>query len=953
MSFHKALEHPTFGPCELVQHIIAIRWKTRLSLHVIQDKLTHHSLMLASEVPEVGEPAREGVRDPRHVHVNQSETLTWATSRKSTEDMLDKLREDEEVLWIAPVWRALRAQHGPQSYFAINPMVLLVTERCAVSLDELSSLGEASIDEVRTRLLRGFVVVDLPRHNAIEVGQKLIHTLGPDNVLFENFPYLSPTAGREDDEHGKRGEHDGCEESCGYCCGHRGRDERGRRDGSGERCGCCSYCGCRERDGRDERGEGQRGRCAATGIELIPNDPLFPAQWDMQRINAPRAWPISEGSPAVVIAVLDTGVELHHPDLDLFPLSYSTITHTNDGSPVAPHGTACAGIIGGRINNAIGVAGLAGRSRVMAISTNWSDVQVAEGLFWAADNGARVVSMSFGVYASWSVWNFAIIQAGLQFAEARNLVLVAATGNENQPVSRFPASDPTTIGIGGSNKADVRKSVGDTSSEPFWGACFGPDVDVVAPCLEIPTTDELGPAGYTPTNFDLAFNGTSSATPHAAALAGLILSVNPSLSNVQVRRILSESTDKINQPAYAFAPTPGKPFGTWNDQVGYGRINAERALRIACATVERCAPTRGCEVDLRPDPCCVSPGEPPWCCCPVCVMCCETRCLCVPIKECECPGMIVKGTIEIAVEFEHKLCLGGKQQGPLLFTQTLLPGEKVTLFHHERYRRVTGEAERFSAQTTFLQFLSAVHQANTAGSLELLGDRLATVRGGTAAAVGGGLAGLLGTRGRASTESRITDHRELRVGAVSEAFQRSAAQSAQLTGAERSILITGQEDKETASGIARTLCNDNDCRAVTYFVRRVMELWSVSTRVCEVKFRVCAPGFPLEWRSIEDIGSLPRPILDQLEHVLKHLPRPGERTRHRECISLPTDGCVFDPELASCCSCEPERSTALAIQLEKQKAEARRACLEAQALELELERRRLLLERGELAPFGK
>lgn len=125
------------------------------------------------------------------------------------------------------------------------------------------------------------------------------------------------------------------------------------------------------------------------------------------------------------------------------------------------------------------------------------------------------------------------------------------------------------------------------------------------------------------------------------------------------------------------------------------------------------------------------------------------------------------------------------------------------------------------------------------------------------------------------------------------------------------------------------------------------------TRVCEVKFRVCASGFSPEWRSIEDIGALPRPILDELEHVLKHLPRPGEGTQHPRCISLATDGAVYDPELARCGSCEPERSASLAIELEKQKAEARRACLEAQILELELERRRLLLERGELAPFGK
>jgi thermitase len=366
---------------------------------------------------------------------------------------------------------------------------------------------------------------------------------------------------------------------------------------------------------------------------------------------------------------------------------------------------------------------------------------------------------------------------------------------------------------------------------------------------------------------------------------------------------------------------------------------------------ERCACTTACTVDLQlPDPCCVTPCDPAWCADEVGVVFGETRWLCVPLRR---DGEPAETAIEIRVTYEHTLCLAGKQHGPLLFTQTVLPGEKVALVHHERYRRITGDAERFSVQTTFLQFLSAVHQAKAAGTLELLAERLATARGNTSAAVGGGLAGLLGLPGRgASTESRVTEHRELQVGAVSEAFHRSAMESAQLTGAERSIVITGQEDQETATGIARTLCNDNDCRAVTYFVRQVMELWSMTTRVCEIKFRVCASGFTPEWRSIEDIRELPRPILDQLEHVLKHLPRPGESTRHRECISVPTDGCVFDPELSCCYSCEPERRAGIEIQLEKQKAEALQACLEAQALELELERRRLLLERGELAPFG-
>jgi hypothetical protein len=1102
MSLSKTLEHPTFGPCELVQHIIAIQWKTRLPVHVIISKLKHLGLALATEAPEHGGAAPEGVRDPRAVHVNQSETLTWATAKKITEEMLDKLQADDEVLWVAPVFRAVRAERGPQSFFAVNPTVVVLTRQGAAQLGELSELGESvSIDEERTRLLRGFVVLNFPQENAIEVGEKLMRKLGAHNVLFENFPFISPATGDAHGEHGKHCGHCGHDKHCGHCgccercgkgghgghcghCGHGkddggGKHDGGKHDGCCERCGhpkhcghcgCCERCGhgghgghcghcghgghdkcdepckhrtcgerckhrtcyeqcghdkchepckhrkcgerckhrtchepcghdkcgerckhrkcgecckhrtCHEPCGHDKCGErckhrtcgerckhrtchepcrhdtccekdrcceGEHVRCTPSTVALTPDDALFPNQWNLQRISAPHAWPITEGDPEIVVAVLDEGVQLDHPDLNMFPLSYSTITHTSPDGPVGPHGTECAGIIGARINNAIGVAGLAGRSRVMAISTNWSDVQVAEGLFWATDHCAQVVSMSFGVFASWHVWNFAIIQAALQFAQAANLVLVAATGNENLPVSRFPASDPTTIGVGGSNLVDARKAMGDPV-EGFWGANFGPDLDVVAPCLQIPTTT-VG-SGYT-----LAFNGTSSATPQVSALAALILSVNPSLSNVEVRRILSETTDKINQPTYVFAPTAGKPFGTWNNQVGYGRINAERALLVACTTTECCEPTDKCKVDLQPpDECCVSPCEPPWRPCEVCTVCCETLCLCVPIvRDCECPETTIragKGSIEFCITFEHKLCLAGKQQGPLLFTQTLLPGEKVTLFHHERYRRITGEADRFSVQTTFLQFLSAVRQAKAAGGLELLCDRLTTSRGNVSAAVGGGLAGLLG--GSASTEVRVTNPHQLRVGTVSEAFHRSAMQSAQMTHAERSIVITNQADKESESATARTLCNDNACRAVTYFARQVMELLCVTTRVCEITFRVLAPGISPERRSIQDIGSLPKPIQEEILQVLKHLPKPGETCEHPKLIALATDGVVFDPELACCSSCEPEREAALAIQLEKQKAESLQACLEVQALELELERRRRLLDRGDLSPFG-
>jgi subtilisin family serine protease len=912
MSPLTTFDHPSFGPCEVVPAVIAIKWTTPLPPHAIKSNLTGYSLTLASKAPIAKEKASGSARDPRAVNINQSETLTWVSGPKITDNILTKLNAAENIDWAAPVYRAKNAEPGPQSYFTMNPTVLLLTQEAVEALGDIAEIDEsASTDENRGGLLKGFVVLNLPNRNAIEVAEKIkgkLGSFGARGIKFENIPYISPTTA----------------------------------------CGCC---------GSSTQAGERRGRCFPATSDLIPDDTFYPSQWGLQRINAPRAWPITEGDPNVVIAVLDQGVELGHPDLNLWPISYSTITHTNDGSPVGNHGTACAGIIGGRIENAMGVSGLAGKCRVMAIATNFADTEVAEGLYYAADNGARVVSMSFGVYPFWMTWDFAIIEAALQYCHSKNVLLVAATGNENQNISRFPATDPTTLGVGGSNRADVRKAVGDTSIEPFWGACFGPDVDVVAPCLEIPTTDRLGAAGYTPTDYDMRFNGTSSATPHVAALAGLIISANPSLTNLDVRRIISETTDKINSPTYVYLPTAGKPFGRWNNEVGYGRINAERALLVACASAESCKDGGPCCVEMQtPDVCCVSPCDPPWRSDEQCMFWYETRFFRVPFGRDNAPAtaafVSARDFIEFRITYEHKLCLLGKQHGPLLYTQTLLPGEKLTLYHSDRYRRITSETDRFSVQTTFMQFLSAVHQARVTNTLDLLSDRLANVKGNTSVAVGGGLAGLLGLpSGSSSTQINVTDHNMLRVGFVSELFNQSVMQSSQMTHAERSVVVSTYEEKDIATVTARTIQNDNECRAVTYFIRKVVELYAISTRVSDISYRIIAPNVPPDWHSIGDIGWLPKAIQDEIKNVVKVLPRLGEVLEKPKPISLPTDGTVYDPELAHCCSCEPERAAAISIRLEKQKAEALKACLEARALEVELERRRLLLQKGELGSF--
>jgi thermitase len=172
-----------------------------------------------------------------------------------------------------------------------------------------------------------------------------------------------------------------------------------------------------------------------------------------------------------------------------------------------------------------------------------------------------------------------------------------------------------------------------------------------------------------------------------------------------------------------------------------------------------------------------------------------------------------------------------------------------------------------------------------------------------------------------------------------------------LTRAERSLVVSTYEEKDTQDVTSRTIRNDNECRALTYFVRQVFDLYSFSTRVIAIDYRIIAPNLPADWHSINDLGWLPPAIRQQIAALLALLPKVGQFVTNPRPISIPTDGAVYDPELAHCGSCEPERAASVAIRLEKEKAEALKACLEAQQLELEVERRRRLLQSGQLGPF--
>lgn len=356
-----------------------------------------------------------------------------------------------------------------------------------------------------------------------------------------------------------------------------------------------------------------------------------------------------------------------------------------------------------------------------------------------------------------------------------------------------------------------------------------------------------------------------------------------------------------------------------------------------------------------PEMCCVSPCDPPWIPEKQCMVWYEIRYLRVPFgAETKAGGVAYlpeRNYIEFRITYAHRMCLLGKQHGPLLYTVTLLPGEKVTLYHSDRYRQITSVQDRYSVQTSFMQFLSVVHQARVTDTLSSLSDKFSSVSG--SFSTGGGLdIGIVSFGASASVAVSTTDHNVVQLGHVSDQFNQSVAQSSQLTSAERSVVVSTYSEKDMTDISSRTIQNENVCRAVTYFVRKVVELYAFSTTVADISFRVIAPGILPDWHHVIDVAWLPAQIQAQIKNVLKLLPKPGDVVEAPMPVSLPTDGTVYDPELAHCCSCEPQREAAMDIQLEKQKAEALKAVLEAKLLDTELQRRTQLLAQGQLAPFN-
>lgn len=306
-------------------------------------------------------------------------------------------------------------------------------------------------------------------------------------------------------------------------------------------------------------------------------------------IDAPEAWSIALGN-GVTVAVIDDGLENHE---DMAPLLNGyTPANGGNGTPSTStdgHGQQCAGLIGA-LHNEIGVRGVSPGVNMFSVNIfapGTSNADVADGINWAVNNGADVLSNSWGFTsctASISSITAAFNNAAINGRGGLGCIILVASGNDFNTCVSYPADLPSVTAVGGIS--------GDGQRSNFSN--YGPALDIVAPsnddwqfnsqgqlintAHDLVTIDREGSAGWFSGNYSTGFGGTSGATPIAAGVAALVLSVDPSLTKAEVENILYTTTDDAG------------PAG-FDNEYGHGRVNAYQAVLAAGGSSDTQAPT--------------------------------------------------------------------------------------------------------------------------------------------------------------------------------------------------------------------------------------------------------------------------------------------------------------------------------------------------------------------------
>lgn len=296
--------------------------------------------------------------------------------------------------------------------------------------------------------------------------------------------------------------------------------------------------------------------------DFVPDDPYWSMQWGPQKIEADYAWNTTIGNRSVLVAVIDTGIDWHHPDLaaNYVPLGYDWVNNDTDPMDDYGHGTHCAGIIAAVLNNSIGVAGLA-QVRIMAEkaldqSGSGSEDNLANAIVHAVDQGANILSLSWGGYGEST-----LIHEAVEYAYDHGALVIAAAGNDANECKHYPAAYEEVVAVTATNESD----------NPASFTNFGDWVEVAAPGVGIystmPTYNVTLNAYGFPMNYSY-MSGTSMACPLVAGVAALIWSQFPNMTRDQVRARLRYTADDLGNPGF-------------DEQYGYGRVNARSAVEQA------------------------------------------------------------------------------------------------------------------------------------------------------------------------------------------------------------------------------------------------------------------------------------------------------------------------------------------------------------------------------------
>jgi subtilisin family serine protease len=320
-------------------------------------------------------------------------------------------------------------------------------------------------------------------------------------------------------------------------------------------------------------------------ITETPNDSLFDYQYALYNsgqdigppgspqgeeradIKATSTWEETKGDEEIIIAILDTGVDTLHPDLDekIHSSEYDFVNDDSDATDDHSHGTHVAGIAAAETDNGEGIAGVAWNCKIMAVKVlddlgfGGTD-DLADGIIWAADNGADVINLSLGVPVP-----VITLENALRYAHGMDVVIVAAAGNDGGAVLYPAAYDDYCLAVAATNYNDER--VDFSNSAGLWESNFGPEIDVAAPGERIISTVPTWFWG--PDSFPYAWGGgTSQASPHVAGVAALIRSLKPDLTADQIMKVICYSADDVN-----FVNNLGV-----DNYLGWGRLNSKKAL---------------------------------------------------------------------------------------------------------------------------------------------------------------------------------------------------------------------------------------------------------------------------------------------------------------------------------------------------------------------------------------